>query len=317
MTDDEFSLIAHIVDVLDDTVRGNDVAVGPGDDAAVLSPPAGHQLVVSTDTLVVDQHFPQGAAADLIGYRSMAAAASDLAAMGADPAWATVSLTAPELAPDSAKLFATGIGEAARRFGLKIVGGNLAKGPLSVTVTVHGHLPANTALTRRGAQAGDRVYVTGKLGGAALALQDMSRLRNCTQADLREDSPLRRYWRPTPRLAFGVGLRPLATAAIDISDGLAADLAHLCAASAVRCEVDMNRLPTFAGCDPRQAATGGDDYELAFTAPPQGHDNIFALAEQSGVAVTSIGVVLEGEPFAPVWLLEGQPTHMATGFRHF
>ena len=317
MRDDEFSLIAQIVDVLDDAASGPDVAVGPGDDAAVLSPPAGHQLVVSTDTLVIDQHFPQGAAADLIGYRSMAAATSDLAAMGADPAWATVSLTAPELAPDSAKLFAEGIGEAARRFGLKVVGGNLAKGQLSVTVTVHGHLPANTALTRRGAKAGDRVYVTGKLGGAALALQDMPRLRNCTLADLREDSPLRRYWRPTPRLAFGVGLRPLATAAIDISDGLAADLAHLCAASAIRCEVDLNRLPTFLGCDPRQAATGGDDYELAFTAPPQAHDKIIALAERGGVGVTNIGIALEEAPFAPVWLLEGQPVQLATGFRHF
>ena len=106
MTDGEFGLIGHIVDVLDDAARGPDVAVGPGDDAAVLCVPAGRQLVVSTDTLVSGRHYPEGAAPDLVGYRSMAAAVSDLAAMGADPAWATVSLTAPELAPSSAKLFA-------------------------------------------------------------------------------------------------------------------------------------------------------------------------------------------------------------------
>ena len=317
MTNGEFGLIGHIVDVLDDAARGPDVAVGPGDDAAVLCVPAGRQLVVSTDTLVAGRHYPEGAAPDLIGYRSMAAAVSDLAAMGADPAWATVSLTAPELAPSSAKLFAEGCGEAARRFGIKIVGGNLAKGPQSVTVTVHGHVPADTALTRSGAQAGDRIYVTGALGGAVLALEDMPRLRNCARADLREDSPLYRYWRPTPRIAFGVGLRSLATAAIDISDGFAADLAHLCKASAVRCEIDLERLPTFAGCDPRQAASAGDDYELAFTAPPQAHDDILALAEQSGVAATNVGVMLDGAPFAPAWSLKGQPTRLPAGFRHF
>ena len=318
MSGSEFDLIEGIVAALGDTATtGDGVAIGPGDDAAVLELPAHHHLVVSTDTLVAGRHYPEDAAPELIGWRSMAVAASDLAAMGAAPAWATVALVAPQLAADWATRFADGIGEAARDFGMKIVGGNLAQGPPSATVTVHGHLPANSALARTGAQPGDHVYVTGLLGGAALALDHLPRLAACTRNDLREDSPLRRYWRPTPRFDFGAGLRGLATAAIDISDGFAADIAHICKASAVRCEIDIAHLPLFPDCEAQRAVSAGDDYELAFTAPPEVHDQIQALSQRTCVPATHIGTVSCEPPSVPVWHLKGEQVTMPTGYRHF
>lgn len=314
----EFDLIDSIVAVLGDTATsGEGVLVGPGDDAAVLAVPAGHQLVVSTDALIAGRHYPEGSNPELIGWRSMAVAASDLAAMSAEPAWATVALVAPELAADWAKRFAIGIGDAAREFGMKIVGGNLAQGPQSVTVTVHGHLPANSALVRSGAMSGDFVYVTGQLGGAALALEDMPGLAACSPEDLREDSPLRRYWCPTPRFAFGAGLRGLATSAIDISDGFAADIAHICKASAVRCEVAAALLPLFPGSSAKRAVSGGDDYELAFTAPPAAHHQILALAQRTGVPVAHVGATRAEPPFVAVWQCDGKLSEMPSGYRHF
>lgn len=314
----EFDLIDSIVAMLGDTATsGEGVLVGPGDDAAVLAVPAGQQLVVSTDALVAGRHYPEGADPELIGWRSMAVAASDLAAMGAEPAWATVALAAPELAADWAARFAIGIGDAARQFGMKIVGGNLAQGPQGVTVTVHGHLPANSALVRSGAMCGDSVYVTGQLGGAALSLEDMPGLATCAPDDLREDSPQYRYWRPTPRFEFGAGLRGLATSAIDISDGFAADIAHICKASAVRCEVDAARLPLFPGSSAKRAVSDGDDYELAFTAPPAAHDQILALAHRTSVPVAHVGAMCAGPPFGAIWRLDGKLEEMPSGYRHF
>lgn len=314
----EFDLIDSIVAVLGDTATNDEgVLVGPGDDAAVLELPAGQQLVVSTDALVAGRHYPEGSDPELIGWRSMAVAASDLAAMGAEPAWATVALVAPELAADWATRFAIGIRDAAREFGMKIVGGNLAQGPQSVTVTVHGHLPANSALVRSGAMRGDFVYVTGQLGGAALALEDVPALATCAPGDLREDSPRHRYWRPTPRFAFGAGLRGLATSAIDISDGFAADIAHICKASAVRCEVDAAHLPLFPGSSATRAVSSGDDYELAFTAPPTAHDQILALAQRTGVPVAHVGAMRAGPPFVALWRLDGKLEEMPNGYRHF
>ena len=318
MSGNEFDLIERIVATLDDVATtGDGVAIGPGDDAAVLELPARHHLVVSTDTLVAGRHYPEHAAPELIGWRSMAVAASDLAAMGAAPAWATVALVAPHLAADWAERFAEGIGEAARDFDMKIVGGNLAQGPASVTVTVHGHLPANSALARTSAQPGDHVYVTGLLGGAALALDDLPRLASCKPDDLLEDSPLYRYWRPTPRFEFGAGLRGLATAAIDISDGFAADIAHICKASTVCFEIDVAHLPLFPGCEAQRAASAGDDYELAFTAPPEARDQIRALSRRTGVDATHVGTVSGEPPSVPVWRLNDERMTMPTGYRHF
>ena len=313
---DEFDLIDTMVEILGSAATGAGVVVGPGDDAAVLAVPADHQLVVSTDTLVAGRHFPANAQADAIGYRSMAVATSDLAAMGAAPAYATVALTIEQLPEDWARLYATGIAQAARDFGLAVVGGNVARGPCSITVTVHGHVPTGQAITRAGAQPGDRVYVTGSLGGASLALTDPA-TESCHLGDLTAETALRRYWMPTPRLAFAEALRGIATAAIDISDGLSSDLAHLCRASGVACRVDLAQVPTFAGCEARAAATSGDDYELAFTAPGGSDDRVASLADQAGVAIQPVGTISGGKAGHIDWLHDGAPIALPRGYRHF
>ena len=313
---DEFALIDSMVALLGETTRGAGVVAGPGDDAAVLAMPPGHELVVSVDTLVAERHYPVGASADLIGYRSMAVATSDLAAMGAAPGWATVALVAPTLSPDWAALFASGIKRAALDFDLKVVGGNLARGPQSVTVAVHGHVPAGQAIVRSGAKAGDDVYVTGTLGGAGLALAD-AKLATTSAADLAADSPLRRYWNPVPRLELGVALRTLATAAIDVSDGLAADLEHLCKASAVCCDVELERVPTFPGAVALQAVGAGDDYELAFTAPAASEAHLQAMTARTGVRISRIGRIRVDSPPAVRWFSQGVVVRAPAGYRHF
>lgn len=313
---DEFDLIETMVEILGNTAKGPGVVVGPGDDAAVVEVPADHQLVVSTDTLVAGRHFPANAQADVTAYRSMAAAASDLAAMGAAPAYATVALTIEHLPEDWARAYAEGVACAAWDFGLVVVGGNVARGPCSITVTVHGHVPRGQAITRAGAQPGDRVYVTGWLGGASLGLADPG-IESCSLSDLIEESALRRYWVPTPRLVVGQALRGIASAAIDISDGLSSDLAHLCRASHVACRVDLAQLPVFAGSEAVAAATSGDDYELAFTAPAASGWRMTLLSQQAHVDIHEIGTVTSGAPGRIEWLHDGAPVVVPQGYRHF
>lgn len=313
---DEFDLIEKIVARLRDTTCGRGVVIGPGDDAAVLEIPRGHQLVVSTDTLVAGRHYPDGACADAIGYRSLAVATSDIAAMGATPAFATVSLTAEEPTANWAEHYADGLAQAARDFGMAIVGGNIARGAESVTVTVHGHAPAGRAITRSGARPGDQVYVTGTLGGAGLALGDEN-LGEWSLVALKDDSPVKRYWMPQPRLALGITLRGIASAAIDISDGLSSDLAHLCRASGVACDVDLNRVPLYPGATAHDAVAMGDDYELAFSAPPDANTAVEGLARHHGVPVTHIGTLRQDARPSVSWLQNGDPVTVRTGYRHF
>ena len=313
---DEFELIDKIIARLRETACGRGVVVGPGDDAAVLEIPTGHQLIVSTDTLVAGRHYPEGACADAIGYRSLAVATSDLAAMGAAPAFATVSLTVEGLTPDWAEHYAGGLARAACDFGMAIVGGNIARGTESVTVTVHGHAPNGTAITRAGAKPGDRVYVSGSLGGAGLALGDEN-LGEWSLVALKEDSPAKRYWMPQPRLALGIALRGIANAAIDISDGLSSDLAHLCRASGTACDVDLNRMPLYPGATAHDAVAMGDDYELAFSAAPDTQRDIEALVESHGVPITFVGIVRHDPKPGVRWFRNGDPVDVRTGYRHF
>lgn len=317
----EFDLIDAIVATLGTTATGDGVVLGPGDDAAVLALPTGHEMVVSTDTLVADRHYPGGACADAIGYRSLAVATSDLAAMGAEPAYATVALTSPDLAADWAKRYAHGLAQAAQDFGMAIVGGNLARGSQAVTVTVFGHVPEGAAITRSGARSGHTLYVTGALGGAGLALGDESlseySLTALDPSSTDPGSPLARYWKPEPRIAVGVGLRGIASAAIDISDGLSSDLGHLCRASAVDCDVDLAHLPLCPGAEPFVAAAGGDDYELAFTAPSELQDAVDDVARRTGVPVTPISEVRESIGGEVRWFHDGTAVDVPAGFRHF
>lgn len=276
----EFELIDLIVAELGEQARGASVSLGPGDDAALLVVPSGEQLAVSVDTLIPDVHFPARAHPELIGYRALAVSASDLAAMGATPLGAVIALVLPsDCSVEWVRGLARGIARASAHFKLPIVGGNIARGAHSVSVTVQGSVAAADTLRRSGATVGDRVWVSGRLGGAAVALEGYLPASVSTEArgsghalelatpDNLSES-LKRYFCPPSRLPLGKYLRNRASAAIDVSDGLIADLGHLCRASGVGAELRAAELPSFTGASFEQVLFGGDDYELCFTAPP-------------------------------------------------
>jgi len=256
----EFELIDALVQSFGSTADGGCLVTGIGDDSAVTRIPEGHQLVSSIDTLLANTHFPLDADAAEVGYRAMMVSLSDLAAMGATPSFVLLALTLPDDSPEWATRFASGAADAARVAGAVIAGGNLTRGPLGVSVSVHGAIPAGQAVLRRGACLGDRVYVSGHLGGAAAALR----------LDFVDPVLNERFYRPSARFDLAVGLRASATAAIDISDGLLQDLGHLARASGCRVDVVSTDVPVFEGASLADALYGGDDYELCFTAssPP-------------------------------------------------
>lgn len=253
------------------TPPAGDVVLGIGDDAALLRLAPGQELVVTTDSLVAGRHFPLATAPADIGWKSLAVNLSDLAAMGAEARWFTLALTLPESDEAWVSGFATGLRELALIHRVALVGGDTTRGPLSITVTAMGQVPAGQALRRDGARAGDLVCVTGMLGDAALALRDL---------DAAGDRTLRqRLDRPTPRMAAGLALRGLARAALDLSDGLTGDLRHICVASGVGAELDAAKLPRSAAFTATTdgmteserfalQAQGGDDYELCVCLPP-------------------------------------------------
>lgn len=254
-----------------------DVRVGVGDDGAVLVPPAGQDLVAVVDTLVEGVHFPAGSAAASIGHRALAANLSDIAAMGAAPAWALLALTLPAIDERWLADFVAGFDALAHEHGVQLVGGDTTAGPLAVTVQVLGFVPRGAALLRAGGQPGDIVYVTGTPGDAACGLAIIEqRLRPAGPKGSAAAGVLqRRFLYPAPRCAIGVALRGVASACIDVSDGLAGDLAKLAAASGCAARVDVARLPLSAeivevagrAAAEQFAMTGGEDFELCFTVP--------------------------------------------------
>ncbi|MEG3789867.1 thiamine-phosphate kinase [Lysobacter sp. CCNWLW3] len=289
----EFDLIARIRQRV---ATRDDVVLGIGDDAAVLRAPAGRELVVAMDTLNAGVHFPAETAPADIGWKALAVNLSDLAAMAAEPAWCTLSLSLPQADQAWLDAFLDGFLGLAALHGVALVGGDTTRGPLSVCVTVHGLVEPGRALRRDGAQVGDTVWVSGTLGDAAGALAQW-REGAAMDGFLRE-----RLNRPTPRLALLPALR-LAHAGIDVSDGLLADLGHVCAASGAGALVEVDALPASdalranfdAETRRRLQAAGGDDYELCFTAPDAAREAILREAADAGVAVTAIGRVVEGE----------------------
>lgn len=296
-----------------------DVILGIGDDAALLQVAAGKHLVIATDTLNAGVHFPHDTAPADIGWKSLAVNLSDLAAMAAEPAWCTLSLSLPE--SDAAWLdgFLDGFLAVAAQHRLALVGGDTTRGPLSVCVTVHGFVEPGRALLRTAARVGDDVWVSGTLGDAAAALDQW-------RQGAGHDEVLRaRLDRPTPRMALGLALAGCAHACIDISDGLLADLGHVCRASGVGAELDLEALPASEALraayegEQRRAlqATGGDDYELCFTAPAGSLDDIARLAAQAGTAVTWIGRIVAGEG-VQVFDADGQRwSPQRVGYEHF
>jgi thiamine-monophosphate kinase len=290
----EFDLI-EVIRARVDAARG-DVALGIGDDAALLDVPAGRQLVACTDTLVAGVHFPVGTTPEDIGWKALAVNLSDLAAMGAEPAWALLALTLPDADAAFVERFAEGFAELARAHGVALVGGDTTQGPFAVTVTALGFVPHDLALTRGGARVGDAVFVTGTLGDAAGALRV---LRDSGENAVELQA---RLHRPQPRIAAGLALRGVASACIDVSDGLLADLDHVCAASNVGAEIEADALPVSpaltASFDAKTcrdlALAGGDDYELCFTAPAARETEIVEALARIGCGATRIGRIVAG-----------------------
>jgi thiamine-monophosphate kinase len=254
-----------------DIGRRADVLLGVGDDAAVLAVPPGQRLVATVDTIVDGVHFPHGLAAEDVGWRALAVNLSDIAAMGALPAWATLSLSLPEADAVWLERFAAGLAELAVAHDVALVGGDTVRGPLVVTVQVLGLVESHRWLTRSGARPGDRICVSGSPGDAGAGLELIQRGGAQTPA---MRTLVRRFARPEPRIALGRRLRTYASAAMDVSDGLLVDLGKLCAASGCGADLDLDALPIssalrHAVTDPsvreRHVLTGGDDYELLFT----------------------------------------------------
>lgn len=286
-----------------------DVALGIGDDAAILRAPAGHELVQTTDALVLGAHFLADDDPQSIGHRLLAANLSDIAAMGARPAWALLSLVMPGADEAWLAAFARGFGLLARAHGVALVGGNLARGPLQASLALTGFVPQGQALRRGGGRAGHDLWVSGAPGearaglalrhpglpGAAL-LPGAGTLDDSTRAHL-----VARWERPEARLALGEALRGIASAAIDVSDGLWADLARLAAASGCGAQVEERQLPVSPALRAAAGAgaagellAGGEDYELCLAAPAGRAAEVEAAARAAGVAVARIGRLVAG-----------------------
>ncbi|AYF88677.1 thiamine-phosphate kinase [Pseudomonas sp. DY-1] len=315
----EFELIRRFFASAACAAGGEGIALGIGDDCALLQLPAGEQLAISTDTLVAGVHFPDDADPFLLGQRALAVSASDLAAMGAKPIAFTLALTLPDARADWLEGFARGLCAMASDCGIGLVGGDTTRGPLSLTLTVFGRVPAGQALTRAGARPGDLLCVGGSLGdgGGALPLVLGERQERGPEVDYL----LQRYWAPQPQLALGQALRGRATAALDISDGLLADCGHIAATSGVALLVEATKLPLSSALESlfsrefalNCALSGGDDYRLAFTLPA----SELAAIRADWPEVAVIGRVAAGQG---VHLLDDagailQPP--ALGYQHF
>jgi len=315
----EFDLIRQFF--TDATGTRSDVLLGIGDDCALLQVPPGRVLAVSMDTLVEGRHFLPGADPEGLGHKALAVNLSDLAAMGAEPAWATLSLTLPEADTDWLRRFVAGLAALAAEHRVQLVGGDTTRGPLSITLQVHGFVDGAAALRRAAGCAGDRLFVSGQLGDAGLALDWQ---RRGIDPPAGQETVRRRLDRPEPRIALGRLLLGLAGAAIDISDGLVADLGHICAASGVGAQIELARLPVSpavaAECargNWRHALAGGDDYELLFSIAPGRIEALLDACRRAGETVQEIGRLVDDSGIALIYPDGRVSRELPDGFDHF
>lgn len=267
----EFAVIQHFFST--QTLSRKDVALGIGDDAAIITPPANQQIVITTDTLVSGVHFPTETLPYDIGFKSLAVNLSDLAAMGATPAWLTLALTLPTIDETWLKDFTRGFFTLATEHQAQLIGGDLTHGPLTITIQAHGLIPLNQAIQRNTAKPGDLIYVTNTLGDAAFALAILQNKINIPTEH--QKNLFTKLNQPIPQIKIGERLRGIANSAIDISDGLAADLGHILEKSTVGAEINVDLIPlsnimreSISKDNALHfALSGGDDYELCFTVP--------------------------------------------------
>ena len=319
----EFELIRRFFVRPADRARGDGVILGIGDDAAVLALPDASELVAAVDSIVAGRHFPENSPARSIGHRALAVNLSDLAAMGAVPAWATLALTLPSVDETWLGAFAAGLLELADEHGVSLVGGDTTRGPLTVSVQLLGHVPRGSALRRSGARSGDVLAVTGTLGDAGAGLAFLSK-PPAAGAELAAQELVRRFEYATPRVRFGIAARGIASAAMDLSDGLVGDLPKLALASGVGAHVAVDRLPLsaalHAAASPAQARdwalAAGDDYELLLAVPAPRYTELAAAAARLNLRLSSIGEIRAGS--AVTWSLNGEEfTPAVSGWDHF
>lgn len=300
-----------------------DVILGIGDDCALTQVPEGQSLAITTDTLVSGVHFLPDAPPRAIAHKAVAVNLSDLAAMGAEPAWISLSLSVPYVDQEWLNEFSQGLHELTDYYSVQLIGGDTTRGPLSITITAQGFVPKDQALTRSKAKPGDWVYVTGTLGDAGLALDVLHDKIKVTREN--REFLLQRLYYPTPRLLAGTALRRIANACIDISDGIASDLMHVLQASECGASVNLEKLPLSPAMkesvQPDQAykyaLEGGDDYELLFTVDEENKGSLDTALANFNVAATCIGQ-LSGVAGKVSYRLEDQPYALeVSGFQHF
>lgn len=296
----------------------SDVVVSVGDDGAVIEPPVGYQLVQTMDTMVETVHFLPDVAPFDLGYKLLAVNLSDLAAMGAKPAWALLSLTLPDVQSEWLEAFSNGLFYLADQHRVAIVGGDTCRGPRSLSMQLTGLVPKGQYLTRAGAGPGDSIFLSGTIGDAGLALAQL------LSGEGAPSELLRPLLRPVPRVELGLGIRDLASAAIDISDGLAADLGHLLDASRVGAEIDLQKMPLSDAVRERVTElrdwslplSSGDDYELCFTLPDEKEGQMIESLAGVNVPVTKVGKIKPGQGINWLGLAHGWKLS-AGGFDHF
>jgi len=307
--------------------RSSHIILGIGDDAAVLRPPAGHNLVFTVDTLVSGVHFSEHTAACDVGYKALAVNLSDLAAMGAKPAWVLLSLTMPKIDETWLEGFSNGFFELIDVYGLALVGGDTTRGPLAISCQVVGLLPEDKGcgLSRAGAAEGDLIFVTGALGGAGIGLKSLAGELHLAEGD--KATVLACLDRPVPRVKEGLALSTIATAAVDVSDGLMADLGHICEQSHVGAALYAECIPIHPVVDKNLpqlealelAMTAGDDYELCFTAPQKARDAVFSYLATLNCSCHCIGKITQAHTGVIVYdpLKKPIKTFVRKGYTHY
>jgi len=316
----EFEIISSFLDqgAFD---RGKDVIVGPGDDCAIVSVPVGHNLAYSIDTQVAGVHFPVDVDGSIVAQRSLGSSVSDLAAMGAKPHVFTVALTLPCHDQEWLHGFTTAMASMARNLQITLVGGDLTRGPMAVTVHVSGLLKDGQGLQRAGAKPGDDIYVSGTVGDAAAGLQIL--MEKNSVSSTQRDFLVSRFCLPQPRLELGQNLVSIANSAIDISDGLVADLTHICQMSHVGAQVEVHKVPRSDELNSayptralEMALNGGDDYEICFTVRPELRREIRQVSDLTTVPITRIGHINNRESITCVDA-EGIVVSTGRGYQHF
>ena len=318
----EFELIKRY---FDRPLRDPDVAVGVGDDAAVVRVADGHELVLAVDMMVESRHFVPGTDPESLGHKLLAVNLSDLAAMGARPRWALLAGALPDSDASWLEAFSRGLFGLADEYGVTLIGGDTTRGPRNLCLTIAGEVPIGRAIRRKGAMPGDDVWVSGTLGDAMLALAVLQRRTTLSASEFA--AARRRLERPEPRVPLGQALRGVASAMLDISDGLIGDLAHILDASDAGALVDVSRVPRspalaakLAGSERELALdcllAGGDDYKLCLTAAPTMRERIRMLATPQ-VPLTQVGTVTPREAGFVVRDERGEPLPALPAFDHF